>query len=239
MGLNKNILFDQLGNPPDKRALYALAVLNNLSYLTDANKDDRWASFFGFTSSQVVITAGNRLPNYCKVLSDDGCVFAIAGTTNVAQMLENILYSGQRINTDFGPSGIHSFFLWVAECLVPLIENDLAAIAPPSRLVFTGHSLGAAAAYLLACYFATKNVYTVKNYVGFGSPCPGNREFCDTPRAFRAYDIYNFFDAVPHLPPWASFTLNSMAGGTAAPFFHDWTHQPRGWQLNPNGTFTY
>lgn len=239
MGMDKEQLFADLGAEPNRKLLYALAVLNNLAYLPDSNKDDRWASFFGFADSQVVVTPGNTLPNYCRVRSQGHCIFAIEGTTNVAQAMQYILYSGQRINNQFGPQGAHSMFLWMAESLIPLIQADLAAIPAGAKLLFTGHSLGAAIAYLLACWFSKNSGYEVANYVGFCSPRVGSHAFCILPRTFRSYDIYNYLDLVQNCPTYFCFTLNSLGGGDVFPFLHRWDHQPNGWMLHPDGTLEF
>ena len=130
-------------------------------------------------------------------------------------------------------------FLWMAESLIPLIQADLASIPPGAKLVFTGHSLGAAIAYLLACWFSKNSGYEVANYVGFGSPRVGSHAFCVLPRTFRSYDIYNALDPVPTCPMRVSLTLNSLGGGDVFPFLHRWDHQPRGWELNPDGSLVF
>lgn len=177
--------FQDLGRPPGARYLYGLGQLCDIAYFADPSFLDRWAAFMGFQNAHTEITPGVELPNYVKALHDDGCLFAIAGTTDWRQMLQNVGYSGQRENVNFGEGFVHSFFLWVAEGLLPYIRADLASRPPPRKISFTGHSLGAAAAYLLACWFDKSSAYTVENFVGFCSPRVGDPFFTHRPRNFR------------------------------------------------------
>lgn len=236
MGLNKSLLFDQPTGLDQYRQAYALALLSNLTYFPDSNYDDRWRDFWGFTDSQVIVTPGSELPNYCRMRSSDGCVFAIAGTTALIQMAQNAVYSGQRSNSAFGPGAAHSFFLWVAEGLIPFLQADLAAYPAGTKLCFTGHSLGAAAAYLLAVWFSRNTDYDVRNYIGFCSPRPANPTFIDTIRSFNVRNYFNEGDWVSDLPPTNSFTFDSRAGGSWIPFRAEYKHAEPFLVIRDNGS---
>lgn len=208
MVLDKNMLVTRVGAELEHGLAYAFGVLANLAYYPETNYDNRWAAAFGFADSQTVVTPGPELPNYTRVRSDGVCVFGIAGTTHKIQMLDNIIYCDQVHDNAFGGGWVHSFFRWVANGLIPFIDADLAGRPNTTKLAFTGHSLGGAAAHLLSWYYALQG-WDVRNCVVFNSPKVGNSEYAGFSRPFGYWHVVNAYDKVSGLPPRLTFGLTN------------------------------
>jgi triacylglycerol lipase len=104
-------------------------------------------------------------------------------------------------STDYGY--VHRGFLAYARAaffyLSPVFETW-----GPKPLIFTGHSLGAAAAVIAAAHYANLGHEIAAVYT-FGCPRVGNDEFCDYAQdAFgeNHFRHVNGHDGVPLLPPW-------------------------------------
>ncbi|WP_417625143.1 lipase family protein [Paremcibacter congregatus] len=102
---------------------------------------------------------------------------------------------------DFGY--VHRGFLAYAKHAFYDIEDCLDNWGP-KPLIFTGHSLGAAAAVNAAAVFANKG-YEIAAVYTFGCPRVGNGDFCEYAAA-AVGDVHfrhvNGHDGVPMLPPW-------------------------------------
>lgn len=73
----------------------------------------------------------------------------------------------------------------------------------PRRLVFAGHSLGAAAATLFLYYFGKQGVFVPQemSLYTFASPRVGNLDFCQTvEQECRVFRLVNTVDHIPTLP---------------------------------------
>lgn len=221
MPADKSILFTRVGDSIDYGVAYAFGVLANLSYYPDQDFDNVWGQWFSFSETQTVTTTGNYVSNYTRVMSPGACVFGIAGTTHYLQMLDNILYSNQVHDLDFGSGYVHSFFRWVAKQLIPYIDADLAGRPTSTKLAFCGHSLGGAVAHLLAWYYSLQG-YDVRNCVVFNSPKVGDPDFAELSRPFGYWHVVNAYDKVSGFPTWASFSIN--AGVAVLPGVTRWQH---------------
>lgn len=108
----------------------------------------------------------------------------------------------RRRSTPMG--GIHRGFLKYTYSALGLITLKLRAMFPKKPLVFTGHSLGGAAAVIAAAHFHRLG-YEIEAVYTYGEPRVGNAEFkgyanaAFGPRHFRHV---NGHDGVPLAPPW-------------------------------------
>jgi hypothetical protein len=99
---------------------------------------------------------------------------------------------------------VHSGFMDAYDAVKPAVRSAVASLIASTnatRVVITGHSLGAAIATLCAADLAASLKIPFALY-NFGSPRVGNRAFADyiakiVPTAYR---ITNKADTVPHLP---------------------------------------
>jgi hypothetical protein len=97
---------------------------------------------------------------------------------------------------------MHAGFESALRVVWPALQVALAGASPGGRLLFTGHSLGAAIAVLAArrasAVAAVDGVYT------FGMPRCGGRAFAEAYEAAlgaRTYRFVNGHDIVPTVPP--------------------------------------
>lgn len=103
--------------------------------------------------------------------------------------------------TDFGT--VHRGFLSYAKAAFFSLGICLEKWGP-KPLIFTGHSLGAAAAVIAAATCANKG-YEIAAVYTFGCPRVGNGDFCEYANAAFGdvhYRHVNGHDGVPMLPPW-------------------------------------
>lgn len=108
----------------------------------------------------------------------------------------------RRRSTPMG--GIHRGFYDYARNAFPLISMEIRKRFPRKPLVFTGHSLGAAAAVIAAAHFHSQG-HEIEAVYTFGGPRPGNAEFkgyCNAAFGDRHFRHVNGHDGVPLLPPW-------------------------------------
>ena len=92
-----------------------------------------------------------------------------------------------------GGGKVHAGF---ARALGDVQENLLAALRPVAgRVLFTGHSLGAALATLLAGVWTPAALYTI------GSPRVGDADFVKTLKAIESHRFVDCCDIVTTLPP--------------------------------------
>jgi triacylglycerol lipase len=91
---------------------------------------------------------------------------------------------------------VHSGFAHALDKVLPALDPVLGSIAA-RRLLYTGHSLGAALATLLASVRRPDALYT------FGCPRVGDREFVDSLQGVTSYRYQDCCDAVARVPPEA------------------------------------
>ncbi len=179
---------------------YCLAVLEMVSYTNDANRVAEWAQIFGLTRHGRVTTPGRVIPNFVYAGTDTKLIIAIPGTTDAVQMVNNIVYSGQRENPDFGPGLVHSFFLWCAESIISFLGNATNTFPGLQEITFVGHSLGGAVAQLLADWTVQNTAYNVKLCVTFNCPRIGDEAWANRVRTFPLHNYYCTHDLVCELP---------------------------------------
>lgn len=104
-------------------------------------------------------------------------------------------------DTETGP--VHRGFLAYAQRAFYEISDCLENWGP-KPLIFTGHSLGAAAAVIAAAHYSARG-HKIHAVYTFGCPRVGNGDFCEYANAAFIDDHYrhvNGHDGVPMLPPW-------------------------------------
>jgi hypothetical protein len=94
-----------------------------------------------------------------------------------------------------GKSKVFDGFKKALAEVAPALDEALARIQPDCKLLFTGHSLGAAMATLLASKKAPTALYTI------GSPRVGDKEFVLSLGAVKCYRYVDCCDVVAQLPP--------------------------------------
>ncbi len=111
-------------------------------------------------------------------------IFAFRGseTTSVDGMIEDWFGA----NTDFTPHNItyagidvwvHSGFWRNANKVLPHVEKELITTPHDHKIIFTGHSLGAAVATISAVEVANKGLRNIYMVTTFGSPMAGDGHF--------------------------------------------------------------
>ena len=127
------------------------------------------------------------------------------GSENIQNWITNIQVSQTTPYPDYNIAVEKGFFK-LFETLKPNIYTNVDALTRKyntTKLLITGHSLGAALATLYAfdiLYY--KKDYKIHYLVTFGSPRVGNKEFAVI---FESYPIYSkrithYYDVVPHVP---------------------------------------
>lgn len=229
----KERFWNPIPAPGNKLADYALALLAEASYQEDATSLTMWARIFDMPIYGVIITPGILIPNFVIAGHGDRLVVGVPGTMNFAQMMENILYSAQRENADYGPGRMHSFFLWCAEGIVSFVRDRLALFTELREITFVGHSLGGAVAQLLADWVTQNTSIQVKYCVTYNSPRVGNPFWARRTRPYKTVNYYSTRDMVCEVPP--VYNPSTSAYQTDFGFIDAYVH--RG-ETTPDGTPT-
>lgn len=179
---------------------YCLAILEGISYTTNQSMLTFWANSFGFPIAQFIPTPDYITPNVMIAGNQEQMVVAVPGTTNPAQMYENIFYGGQRNNSAFGTGEVHSFFLWCAESIVQHLSPGLALFPQLKEVTFVGHSLGGAVVQLLADWVERNTNIAVKFVLTLNAPRVGEPAWANRFRTYPTYLFYNSHDVVCEVP---------------------------------------
>ncbi len=237
MAIDPTPLFDTSDDPATFNAArsFALGLLSAIAYQNNQIHVDRWGDLFGFDSSKTVVTPGLYLNNFAICKGGGRAVIALSGTEAPEQMFSNILHSAQAPSLGGIAGAIHSYFRWTAESIAPFIADELLDQPAGTQLVFTGHSLGGATAYLLGDIFAESGNFDVRRVVGFNSPKVGDTVFANATRAYRAENVCHQYDKVNRVPPPFSMQLETPAGidWDGFIYWHPWpvvheVHIPQG-----------
>lgn len=202
---------------------YCLGVLARIAYTGAQEPLEAWADSFGFREYAVIETPGVILPNLMIVGEAHRLIVAIPGTVNPQQMFNNILYSAQRENADFGSGRIHSFFLWCAEGIVNFIRDSIGLFPLLRELTFVGHSLGGAVAQILADWVEKDGRFQVKLCCTFNSPRVGSQLWAQRSRSYPTNLYYNRHDMVCELPPSLMYSVSTDV--KAMGFMEDYWHR--------------
>jgi hypothetical protein len=164
------------------------AELSRLSYCNDADRRTRSLARVGLEEQEFLDVEGTRT----LVARDAARVFvAFRGTDNPKALLQDLdalpvsWEQGGRVHR-----GFVSYLLPVRDALARIVD-----VAAGRELVFTGHSLGAAAATLSESLWPQATLYT------FGSPRVGDAAFVATLPAARIQRFVDCCDLVCRVPP--------------------------------------
>jgi hypothetical protein len=201
----RNAHFFELGLPNTEAAL--CAEMSRLAYCReephfsfDREQISRVLEPLGF-SSQFFETAGARdgMGTHCILAFHDDpeparklCVVAFRGTD--ATDPTDIATDAEFLQTKWQPGGrVHKGFAKALEDIFSALSTALAEFS--TRILYTGHSLGAALATLLSSIKRPDFLYT------FGSPRSGDEEFVASLDGLSNRRFINCCDIVPRIPP--------------------------------------
>ena len=169
------------------------AILN--VYRTD------WGDLSHFKSEAFMFGAqplwGSKTNFGCITEIDGVEVVACRGTNTLEEWVTDAAINGKVPFKDWGH--VHSGFYEIFESVWIEIGSMLLGY---KSVIFTGHSLGAAVATLMASELHIKNSDTNISVVTFGSPKVGDTRFVSTFNASKINScrIFNTLDLIPKLP---------------------------------------
>jgi hypothetical protein len=151
----------------------------------------------GFTDLELFVDAASGGAAFAARRAADGtALLAFRGTQ--PDNLKNLVTDAEASPVEWTESSghVHSGFAGAARALLPQIHQWLKSTNPdPTKLLFAGHSLGAALATLTAttCHPAW--------LVTLGSPRVGDAEFAVTVHATQSVRFVDCCDAITEVPP--------------------------------------
>ena len=191
----------ELGEPPDDFSAdwevdWICAELSRLAYYRfergDGPRLDGALAKAGFTPAATFIHAPAGAEAIATTAPDGTAFLSCRGTQ--PDDLRDLVADAKAAKAEFQPGiRVHAGFLAAWRAIEPAATDWLAA-TKPKRLLFTGHSLGAAMATLAAATRPTAELVT------FGSPLVGDRGFAalfDAARVRRYVDCADLVTAVP------------------------------------------
>lgn len=213
-----------------------------------------------FSTLRVWVEPGiNIPPGWAIATQGSDLVVTIRGTSNAQQWIAHFAGNwGRKYQDDPGGAYVHSFmYEVVVQQVFPSVLAVLAGLPePPSRIIISGHSYGAALATLLALRLAQAGMGAKLDVTTFGSPrvlTTGLESTLTWPHV----NVMGPKDVVTRLPPtWGNLrmlistaasgilgklgisSVGKFVGGkaSAAPFnIPNWTHYGRRGDLSENG----
>lgn len=194
-----------------------------------------WCDILGFSGNARRTYTDNYPPPYTVVRHADGCIVAFDGLQNLRQLL------------GYAMPGAMERLVGVTGYVMPLLRlvwlqiredvfSRIAASPNYSKIVVTGYSFGGALAAVATQ--AIKNRYPLSSLqwaCSFGSPKPGDQEFCDNVTA-PFICIENEGDDCVHFP-WLNST--NRPGLPILNYFAVPDHPGRALTLTPDGTYQF
>ena len=208
--VRRSHLIETPGRIPQSRPnLIGFATLARLAYYRGDPLIDQAVKGFGWGEGAWTIPATPLEPQVLSLDYDDYKIIVFEGTTTSAQTWE---YCTSPLNVAVGvfPGKILQGFYSVFQTVWPKVEALLQDIGK-RKVVFIGHSLGAAMA-ALSSYQWEK--YSKENFhccVTFGCPRIGNGEWVHG-LDFAWYRVSNDIDPVTHVPPRTLLIGNPFSG---------------------------
>jgi pimeloyl-ACP methyl ester carboxylesterase len=203
----KNARFFAGGTPKSEAAL--CAEMSRLAYCAladggtppnfafDKNKITQVLANIGFSASSFHESRGNPTNEgvHCFVAIRQDNEFAVAAFRGTDKDdPTNVASDANALFTPWPQGGkVHKGFHDCLQDVIGTLEPAISAIH--CRLLFTGHSLGAALATLLASMHPPAALYTI------GSPCVGNADFVATLQRVKNYRYVDCADIVTQIPP--------------------------------------
>jgi pimeloyl-ACP methyl ester carboxylesterase len=170
------------------KTAHALALASKAVY-SDESDAESWAYESGYSDFEWFEVEDTQA---MVVTSDDKCVLAFRGTTDIADWMTNL----DVWKTAYRYGNVHSGFHAALDFVWDEIEL-LVAQHSDKELHITGHSLGGA----LATLAMAELQYTQASLYTFGSPRVGDKEFATTfNQLYRTYRFVNNNDVVTRIP---------------------------------------
>ncbi len=188
--------FFERGRPATEPAL--CAELSRLAYCRRKGVVGQILAGIGFASTEFFATAEWDEDGAHALLTVGGDLAVLAFRGTESDDPTNIIADAKFWPVDWRSAGrVHVGFADILSDpndVWPDISRAIEKVNTP-RLVFTGHSLGAALATLAASLHRPDSLYT------FGSPYVGNGEFRDSMNDVAVHRYVDCCDLVPRVPP--------------------------------------
>lgn len=150
----------------------------------------------GFSNVQTFSVSSGTQCFAARHAGDDSAVIAFRGTE--INRVRDLITDLRALPTTWrGPGQVHGGFCDAFMQVERDLDDWLARYAPSSRLIVTGHSLGAALATLAAARWVTRR----PRLVTMGSPRVGDSRFCDSLEGLVMRRYVHCADGVVDLPP--------------------------------------
>ncbi len=163
-------------------------------------------------------------PAFVVAVKGDLCMVWITGTTNLFQGAVQALYfgSGPISQGDYTTSQIYE----AAALLVMSALSGNPLVPTCTRFILSGHSYGAAVAYVVAAKLRVANADREVEVLTFGMPNPGGETLIRLLDASPQRHYVNLNDPIPFLPP-SGFDLTVNYGAIGALLALQWTRYRR------------
>ena len=174
-------------------------IIHTLENIDSMNMDFGKEVFFGFA-----------------LTSAENNIISLRGTSNVFEWLLDMLIFQRNVppswyDKDYKKAKAHLGFMIMASFLVRQIWETASLLDPCKPLYFTGHSLGAALAVLLAPSFQHKNQqFTDVQMYNYGGPRVGDPDFVKAYNAqlSNSFRVVNLSDVTPMFPPTHTLSIH-------------------------------
>lgn len=224
---------------PDLRAAQQQALLS--CFLYGHRRDLCQRVFQGHPDWSLLVWEADdatTVPNFFAGRQDDRFFIVITGTTNIRQMIGNVMgYVALPYQYDSAVMA-NSFWQIMWQTIEPQLREALRDIGPTSTVHVSGHSYGAAVALLVAIDWARKHGPSKVEYMGFGCPNVLTGNYTG-PLPNNRYRFSGLKDVVAILPPLGS-GLSNLRWNNVLPYFSGklaWDGYGAEYLLSPEGRF--
>lgn len=192
--------FFQLGTIKDDAAL--CAEMSRLAYVKEESRLVEYLKRAGFQKDKIIGYADNGTQLFIASRPDDNLtVVAFRGTEpdDPSDIFTDAKFLLTPWTDEAGrPLGqVHKGFAdaLLKDGLLQQIVTCLNSMEPPTRVLLTGHSLGAALATISASWITAAHLYT------FGSPLVGDATFAQAVKDIKHFRYVDCCDLVTRVPP--------------------------------------
>lgn len=224
-----------IGSRPNLYGNWALGVLTRLLWIGNRSLIERWAAWAGGTVLQYEPpTANSTLSSAVLIYDGTTAIWCFEGTRNVQQIASEIALSIQSESPNL--TGLsHVFFRsnYFAQRRLFQANLDLMGRVP---MLFVGHSLGGALAYIGANDAITNGTKIPLGVLSWGNPRVGNYRFGNTVQC-PIVRWTNFMDPIPSLPIASQDDIAWLHTMTPLAWMPGYVHVHDGWHLFQRGGF--
>lgn len=213
---------------------YWLATVNILAYQDYPQFNERVLNAPGPCQFRIIANDPTLVPQITVAVYDTAILIAIHGTRGGWQWAQNVV--GTPPTPGNVPGLAHAYFQNVSNTTRGSVARAIADMIGDRRLpiLLTGHSLGGAAAQIMAHHFADIYGFPITGVVTFGAPAVGNTSFADAAR-WPVIRLENTFDPVPYLLSLVTFSWLTPVRRLAWAHFIGYKHSGRGYLLDSTG----